>query len=97
MSLRYTTTRLWFAGNHGQAQSDGFERNLLIAPKLKVLDVPPAEIDYCPELRTWEIRPHSWDRRREMEPPEMEAVKAWLARFVEVMARRMESICRRAL
>lgn len=87
VSLLYTRTRLWFDGRHGQAQCDGVERNLMRSPK--VLATAPVEIDYCPELDEYEIRPLAWDRKRDMEPPEREAAKRWLARFAAAIKRRL--------
>lgn len=86
MSLLYTRTRLWFDGRRGQAQHDGVERIITRSPK-----VPRAvaELDYCPELGEYEIRPNAWDRKRDMEPPEVEAVVAWLTRFAAAVKRRI--------
>jgi hypothetical protein len=86
MGLIYTTTRLWFDGRHGQAQYAGFQCELHMPPKIpeKV-----AELDYCPELGEFEVRPHSYDRKRDMEPAERDAAKRWLERFAVVMKRRM--------
>lgn len=86
MGLLYTRTRLWFDGRRGQAQHDGVERILTARPKIIK---PVAEIDYCPELDEYEIRPNPWDRKRDMEPPERAAAIAWLTRFAAAMKRRL--------
>ena len=86
MSLFYTTEWLWWNGRRGQAQCDGVSRDLERAP-----DVLPeiAEIDYCPEFHTAEIRPRPCDRRRDLEAPEVEAIRRWLHCFANSVKREL--------
>lgn len=86
MSLLYTKVLLWWDGARGQVQYDGIEW---------VLTHPPGalpeirEIDYCPELHAFELRPQQTDRKRDLEAPEIVAIKDWLERFGAVMSRRL--------
>lgn len=85
MSLSYTTIRLWWNGRRGQAQYDGVTRELTSPP-----DVMQQlyELDYAPELHTYEIRERACDARRELNPPEQEIILSWLRSFAESVKRR---------
>lgn len=85
MSLLYSRTRLWWDGRHGQAQHDGVEFVLTHWP----VGLPEVvQLDYCPEQCRPEIMLLGCPKR-EMEAPEIAAVKAWLERFADVMKRRL--------
>ena len=86
MSTSYTTIRLWWNGSRGQAQCDGVLRELFSPP-----DAVPdlSEIDYAPELQTAEIRRHTYDKRDDMTPPEVEAVRRWLNCFAQSVKREL--------
>ena len=47
-----------------------------------------SEIDYAPELHTAEIR-IDIEGRREMYPPEIDAVRRWLNRFAQSVKREL--------
>lgn len=84
MSLRYTTIRLWWNGRTGQAQYDGVHRELTSAPDVMQ---HVHELDYAPELRTFQIRERPCDPRRDLEPPEQELLLRWLAAFAASVKR----------
>lgn len=87
MSLNYTTVRLWWNGERGQAQCDGVERELRQAPTVDGVDID--QIDYAPELQTAELRRHTYDKRDDMTPPEVEAVRRWLHCFAQSVKREL--------
>lgn len=71
MSLNYTTVRLWWNGERGQAQCDGVERELRQVPTVEGVDID--QIDYAPELRCFLIKRKPYTGPADMEPPEIEA------------------------
>ena len=85
MSLAYTTIRLWWNGRKGQAQYDGVTRELDRAPDVMQQIY---ELDYAPELHTYEVRERPCDERRELKPPEIEAIDRWLRSFSAAVKRR---------
>ena len=86
MSLRYTTIRLWWDGRTGQAQCDGVSRDLSGPPEIDPMK-SIYEIDYAPELHTYEVRERACDCRRDLNPPEQEAVRRWLMSFAAAVKR----------
>lgn len=86
MSLNYTTIRLWWDGRVGQAQCDGVSRKLTGPPEIDPMK-SIYEIDYAPELKTFEIRERACDSRRDLAPREQEAVLRWLMSFAASVKR----------
>ena len=87
MSLNYTTVRLWWNGERGQAQCDGIERELRQVPTVEGVDID--QIDYAPELRCFLIKRKPYTGPADMEPPEIEAVKRWLHCFANAVKREL--------
>lgn len=83
-------TRVRWDGRHGIVKCGEIELELRSPP-----DVMPdvAELDYAEvhpgKVCGWpQIRPRHFDRQREMEAPEIAALKAWIAGIVERTMRR---------
>lgn len=87
MGLSYTTIRLWWDGRRGQAQYDGVVRPLEAAPDVMQHIY---ELDYAPELDTYQIRERPCDERRDLSPPESEAIKRWLVAFAASVKRSID-------
>lgn len=79
MSTVYTTIRLWWDGRRGQAQYNGVTIPLDEAPDVMQCIY---ELDYAPELHTYEIRERPCDPRRELRPPEQELLLRWLRKVL---------------
>ena len=87
MSLNYTTVRLWWNGERGQAQCDGIERELRQVPTVEGVDID--QIDYAPELRCFLIKRKPYTGPADMESPEIDAVKRWLHCFANAVKREL--------
>ncbi len=84
MSLNYTTVRLWWDGRRGQAQCDGVSQDLEVKPELPF---EMYEVDYCKDFGTAEVRHRACDRRVDLEPHDVEAVRRWLHCFAQEVKR----------
>ena len=79
MSSELYRTRLYFDGTRpGMVRIGGTQRLLDQCPQIPGLPVIVG-IDVAPDTRTWVLTPRHGPRR-ELEPSEVAAVKAWLVK-----------------
>lgn len=92
MSMNMWRTRLYYdehlSCNKGAAKSEDVEVRLHSAPSIPGLPARVTFIDFAPETRCYELR-ESAQNRREMHPPEIEAVNKWLASIVAAVRQAM--------